>query len=204
MKRWPPTPKAVAAAYKLAEGAVPKSGGSVDYLDNSTHYSTKPGDGTGSILLSRHFEPRAPFLIPEGYEEIFADRDMLRAFLKGYASKKGHKPVAISLGALTDKDHEYASPAIHVIDGKKTGKLWVFRTEDGSLCSPGALYVGSAFMDIDGNIKSGSVWGNKSLKDYVDSIASTASGPGTPARHPLSLAHRHCPGGLYADGRPGV
>ncbi|MGP3146223.1 phage tail protein [Serratia bockelmannii] len=165
--------------------AVPKTGGSVAYLEDATHYSTKPGDGTGSLLPERHFEPAAPFLIPEGYEELFGDRNMLRAFLKGYARKKGGKPVAISFGALTDKDHEHASPAIHVIDSDKKGNMWVFRTEDGSLCSPGALYAGNAFMDIDGNIKSGSIWGNKSLKDYIDSAVGSIKLPeGLPAGIP--------------------
>lgn len=162
-----------------------KSGGSVAHLEDATHYSTKPGDNTGSILPEGHFEPAAPFLIPEGYEEIFADRDMLRAFLKGYARKKGGKPVAISFGALTDKDHEHASPAIHVIDSDKNGKMWIFRTEDGSLHSPGALYADSAFMDIDGNIKDGTAWGKKSLKDYIDSAVNGITVPvGTPIPWP--------------------
>ncbi|MMZ41772.1 Phage Tail Collar Domain protein [compost metagenome] len=177
--------------------AVPKTGGDVDHLDNARHYAIKSGIWEGAGALSdQHKTPAAPFTVPAGYAAP-KGKAQFNPLIKGCLQTTGFsKSTAITFGALTSGADEHASPAIQAMGSDGTEKHWQFNAADGSLCSPGPLYVGNACLDIDGNIKSGSIWGDKSLKDYIDGIASIAAGQALPAGIPYPWPTDTAPAGF--------
>ncbi|MFN1149930.1 phage tail protein, partial [Serratia liquefaciens] len=184
--------------------AVPKTGGDVDHLDNARHYAIKSGIWEGAGALSdQHKTPTAPFTVPAGYAAP-KGKAQFNPLIKGCLQTTGvSKSTAITFGALTSGADEHANPVIQAMGSDGTEKHWQFNAADGSLWSPGPLYAGNAYLGIDGNIKSGSIWGDKSLKDYIDGIASIAAGQALPAGIPYPWPTDTAPAGfMLMAGQP--
>lgn len=121
-------------------GAVPSTGGDVGYLDNSAHYHIKAGawEGAGGFA-QQYSNPIAPFLIPHGYMAP-QDSSSYAPIIKGVIqTKKYGYGTAISFGAYTGGDANFARACIHAIGDNGVQAVWQFNPNDSSFYSPGPI-----------------------------------------------------------------
>ncbi|WP_286178379.1 phage tail protein [Enterobacter sp. Ap-1006] len=138
-------------------GAVPTTGGSVGYLDNAEHYSTKqnvwPGAGSFQNQIK---DPRALF-----YSAGFtADGNLFLPMTKAAVNTqgKGYK-ASISYGVLTSGKADFPSACIHILSDLGNGTFrdntWMFNPNDGSFISSGAVHAGYNVVAGSGVYESG-------------------------------------------------
>ncbi|WP_310606957.1 tail fiber assembly protein, partial [Buttiauxella brennerae] len=134
-------------------GAVPVTGGSVDYLSSKTYYSV---DGTGwpgaGALAGQQTDPSAPFY--KGYTQV--SHDTYCPIVKGTASiLEGFRTTA-SFGLVTPVGVDFSLVAIHAICDDGTSTLWAFNPNGGHFSSPGNIYCLN--LSAQGSVTGDSVW----------------------------------------------
>ena len=135
-------------------GAVPAAGGNVGYLDNASHYGTKPGtwEGAGSFS-SQYSNPVAPFIIPSGFGAP-KDVSSYSPIIKGMIQTQGLGwATAISFGAYTTGGGNHAQACINVVGDNGVSSAWLFNPSDSSFYSPGDIKSGQyiyATKDVSG------------------------------------------------------
>lgn len=121
-------------------GAVPTAGGDVGYLANSARYSIKPGvwEGLGA-LAAQYTNPKSPFLIPFGLAAPAGVSNYL-PIIKGLTHTQTHGyGAAVSFGALTSGNPDYARACIHVIGDNGKTAVWIFDPNTNGLACPGDI-----------------------------------------------------------------
>lgn len=121
-------------------GAVPTAGGDVGYLANSARYSIKPGVWEGSgALAAQYTNPKSPFLIPFGLAAPAGVSNYL-PIIKGLTHTQTHGyGAAVSFGALTSGNPDYARACIHVIGDNGKTAVWIFDPNTNGLACPGDI-----------------------------------------------------------------
>ncbi|KKW51900.1 hypothetical protein XB02_03515 [Pantoea ananatis] len=148
-------------------GAVPISGGTVEYLNGAEYFATKNESWPASgAFADQYKDPRAPFIKPFGYSAPRGSscyspviKGLIQTAEVGYGT-------AVSFGALTSGSEHFANACIHVIGDNGNSQAWLFDPQTGNFSSPGALYAGGAAMDTSGNLN-GAVWGGW-LSDWLN------------------------------------
>ncbi|WP_431296473.1 phage tail protein [Rahnella sp. PAMC 25559] len=135
-------------------GAVPAAGGNVSYLNNASHYGTKPGtwEGAGSFA-AQYSNPVAPFIIPSGFGAP-KGVSSYSPIIKGMIQTQGLGwATAISFGAYTTGGGNHAQACINVVGDNGVSSAWLFNPSDSSFYSPGDIKSGQyiyATKDVSG------------------------------------------------------
>ncbi len=135
-------------------GAVPAAGGNVSYLNNASHYGTKPGtwEGGGSFA-TQYSNPVAPFIIPSGFGAP-KGVSSYSPIIKGMIQTQGLGwATAISFGAYTTGGGNHAQACINVVGDNGVSSAWLFNPSDSSFYSPGDIKSGQyiyATKDVSG------------------------------------------------------
>jgi phage-related tail fiber protein len=124
-------------------GALPTTGGDVEYINGARHYASKPGIWEGAGGFAAQFENgSAPFMVPFGYmapKGFSQYHPIAKAILQtlgyGYAA-------AISFGGLTSGGSNFPSAVININTDGKTSVSWSFNPANGSFESPGDVIAG--------------------------------------------------------------
>lgn len=129
-------------------GAVPTAGGSVGYLDNAEHYSTKSGVWPGGGAFQNQInDPRALFysagFTADGNMFLPIDKAIVQTKDKGYRA-------SISYGVLTSGNADFPSACIHILcdmgNGTFRDSTWMFNPNTGTFSSSGGVTaVGDIF-----------------------------------------------------------
>ncbi len=124
-------------------GALPTTGGDVEYINGARHYASKPGiwEGAGGFA-AQYDNGSAPFMVPYGFKSPkgFSQyhpivKGILQTLDYGYAA-------AISFGGLTSGGTNFPSAVININTDGKTSVSWSFNPVDGSFYSPGDVNAG--------------------------------------------------------------
>lgn len=138
-------------------GAVPASGGSVEYLDGATYYQANPETWMGAGLFSEQYGNYAPFHLPYGYEVTKGAAKYL-PLIKGVTSTEEHGfGAAVSFGALRTGNADFGSAVVHIVGDNGTAAVYQLNI-DGSFHAPSSLWAGNAQMIGNGDVY-GTVWG---------------------------------------------
>ncbi|MGX5100124.1 phage tail-collar fiber domain-containing protein [Enterobacter cloacae] len=130
-------------------GAVPSSGGSVEYLNNAKYYGTKPEywQGGGGFA-GQYTDGTAPFFAPRfpapaGVSNYFP-------IVKGSTAISGQGwGSAVSFGILRNGGNDFGSAVIHIIGDNGVGTIFGFNS-DGTFNAPNAIIAGGGLYDTPG------------------------------------------------------
>ncbi|NWA44252.1 phage tail protein [Pseudomonas reactans] len=124
-------------------GALPVTGGDVEYINGARHFASKSGVWEGAGAFAAQYENgSAPFMVPFGYtaEKGFSK---YHPIVKGTLQTKDYGyGAAVSFGALTSGNAEFPVAVISVTMDSRAGQTWSFNPVDGSFYSPGDINTG--------------------------------------------------------------
>ena len=136
-------------------GALPITGGDVEYITGARLFATKSGLWEGAGAFAAQLENgSAPFMVPNGF---MAPKNVsqYQPIVKGVIKTKDYNyAAAVSFGGVTSGNAQFPMAVISITTDARAVSAWTFNPVDNSFYSPGDINTGKN-ISAAGNVSVG-------------------------------------------------